>query len=126
MNPDHLIAQLDLYLQSAGEDVGLLRSGVSVTVRAAVRQKDRPDELVSGSMMDDILAVMSMTQIRAAGWNAGTEGSAPYVRDTALPRRGDIMVVKGTRYRVDAADVIAVQNVVVRVNLSLKGATSGA
>ncbi len=126
LSPTMLIATLDAYLATAGEDVVLSRNGVPCQCRAAIRQKDRPDQLVSGNEMDDLYAIMSMTQIRAAGWNAGVTGSAPYQRDNAVPRRGDVVAVKGLRYRVDAADVVAVQNVVVRVNLSLKGNTSGA
>jgi hypothetical protein len=126
MSPQTLIATLDAYLAESGEDIVLQRSGVPCQCRAAVRQKDRPDQLVSGNEMDDLYAIMSMTQIQAAGWNAGTVDTGLYARDRAIPRRGDFAVVKGIRYRVDAADVIAVQNVVVRVNLNLKGNTSGA
>ena len=126
MSPDMLISTLDAYLLESGEDIVLRRQGVDVIVRAAVRLKDRPDELVSGSKQDDVLVVISMTQIRAEGWHVGTTGTAPYVRDTAIPRRGDEAIIKGIRYRVEAADPIAVNNVVVRVNMTVKGNTSGA
>jgi hypothetical protein len=125
MSAEQHIARLDASLARHGQDITLMRNGISVTVRARKNIKDRPDELVSGNTVDDLLMHMSMTQIRATGWFAGTVSSAPYLEDNAVPRKGDVAVVSGKRYRVEVPDPVVIDNVVVRVNLYLKGAVGG-
>ncbi len=125
MTPEQNISHLDASLARRGMDMVLQRNGISATVRARKNIKDRPDELVSGNTVDDILVHMSMTQIRAAGWHAGTSGTAPYIEDTAVPRKGDVAIISGKRYRVEVGDPVVIDDVVVRVNLFLKGGIGG-
>lgn len=126
-----IVGDLDRYLEEAGEDVLLRRkingTYVDVTIRAAVRLANKPDMLVSGTTQDDLKVVTSMTKIRAASWpGTGITGSSPFGVDTAVPRRGDELVIKGARHRVEAVNAIAVRNTVVRLVVMTKGGASGA
>lgn len=126
-----LVGDLDRFLDQAGEDIVLRRkvsgSNVDVTVRATVRLANKPDQMMSGSTQDDLKIVTSMTMIRAASWpGTGTTGSSPFAVDTSIPRRGDEVIVKGQRYRVEAVNAIAVKNQMIRVVMMAKGAASGA
>lgn len=126
-----LVGDLDRFLNEAGEDILLRRkvsgSYVDVTVRATVRLANKPDQMMSGTTQDDLKIVTSMTAIRAANWpGTGVVGTSPFGIDTALPRRGDEVVVKGMRYRVESVNAIAVKNQLVRVVMMTKGGASGA
>lgn len=126
-----LVGDLDRALNDAGEDI-VLRRKVSnvfqeVTIRAAVRLANKPDQMMSGTTQDDLKIVASMTQIKATGWpGTGNVGSAPFVVDSQIPRRGDEVIVKGMRYRLEAVNPIAVKNSVIRLVMMAKGAASGA
>lgn len=126
-----LQGDLDRFLEQAGEDIVLRRkisgSPVDVTVRATVRLANKPDQMMSGSVQDDLKIVTSMTKIRAASWpGTGVTGSSPFAVDSAIPRRGDEAIVKGVRYRIESVNAIAVRNTVIRLVMMTKGGASGA
>lgn len=123
--PAGMIARLDDALARRGETCILRRkegtplTEKDVTVRASVRGL-RGDELVGAATQAWSKAVISMTQILAAGWPSGHTVTAGAV-DPRLPRANDFLVVKGKQRQVMFADPIAVNGVVVRVNLTVAG-----
>lgn len=126
------IDNLDAALARRGEDIILRRVvgttniiNLDVKVRANVRVPRGPEELVNGIGQDDLMIVISPTQIRAAQWpGGGIDGTAPFNPDRSLPRRGDRVIVKGRSYQVELANPIAVNNEVVRIELTTKGGAS--
>ena len=130
-----MIGSLDSFLRTAGEDIILRRTTAGAdadqTVRASVRAasltRSRNNQLMDGTSQDDLLIVMSMSEIRASGWpNVGAAQAAPYNVDVSIPRRGDKVIVKGRLYRLEVVNPIAVANEVVRVTMTTKGGASGA
>lgn len=125
MTPTELIRDLDGFLAEAGEDAVLRRKeGLplvekDVTVRASVRGL-RGDEIVGTATQAYSKAAISMTQILTAGWPAG-HTVTPGDVDPRLPRANDFLVVKGKQRQIVFADPIAVDGVVVRVNLTVAG-----
>lgn len=125
MKPATAIDMLDRQLSAHGEDCILRRKEgqplveKDVTVRASVRGL-RGDEIVGTATQAYSKAVISMTQILAAGWPAGhviTPGAA----DPRIPRANDFLVAKGKARQIMFADPIAVDGTVVRVNLTVAG-----
>lgn len=125
MTPDELIRDLDSFLDEAGEDCTLRRkdgnplTDKDVTIRASVRGL-RGDEIVGTATQAFSKAVISMTQILAAGWPAG-HVAAPGAVDPRIPRPNDFLIVKGRVRQIMFADPIAINGVVVRVNLTVAG-----
>jgi hypothetical protein len=125
MTPSQLIADLDAALARTGEDCTLRRrdgnplSDKDVTVRSSVRGL-RSAEIVGNATQAWSKAVISMTQILAAGWPAGHTVTAGAV-DPRIPRPNDFLVVKGKQRQIMFADPIAVDGTVVRVNLTVAG-----
>lgn len=125
MSPDQLISDLDSFLAETGEDCTLRRkdgnppTDKDVTVRASVRGL-RGDEIVGTATQAFSKAVISMTQILAAGWPAG-HVVAPGAVDPRIPRPNDFLIVKGKVRQIMFADPIAIDGVVVRVNLTVAG-----
>jgi hypothetical protein len=123
--PVGMIARLDDRLLRRGEDCILRRKEGSplvdkdVTVRASVRGL-RAAEIVGTATQAYSKAVISLTQILAAGWPAG-HVVAPGAVDPRIPRTNDFLVVKGKQRQIMFADPIAVNGVVVRVNLTVAG-----
>jgi hypothetical protein len=119
------IADLDAALARTGEDCILRRKEGSplvekdVTVRASVRGL-RGDEIVGTATQAYSKAVISTTQILAAGWPAG-HVITPGTVDPRLPRANDFLVVKGKQRQIMFADPIAINGTVVRVNLTVAG-----
>jgi hypothetical protein len=125
MTPAAAIDMLDRQLAEHGEDCTLRRKEGSplvekdVTVRASVRGL-RGDEIVGTATQAYSRAVFSMTQILAADWPDG-HTVTPGAVDPRLPRANDFLVVKGKQRQIMFADPIAVDGVVVRVNLTVAG-----
>ncbi|MBZ9719103.1 hypothetical protein LB519_14740 [Mesorhizobium sp. AD1-1] len=125
MTPDVALATLNRHLAAHGEDCILRRKEGSplvdkdVTVRASVRGL-RAAEIVGTATQAYSKAVMSLTQILAAGWPAG-HTVTPGAVDPRIPRENDFLVVKGKVRQIKFADPIAVAGVVVRVNLTVAG-----
>lgn len=123
--PAGIIARLDASLARRGEDCTLRRKEGSplvdkdVTVRASVRGL-RGDELVGTATQSWSKAVISLTQIFAAGWPAGYVATSGAV-DPRIPRPNDFLVVKGKQRQIMFADPIAIDGTVVRVNLTVAG-----
>lgn len=127
----NIVSDLQASLAREGENVVLRRkvagTPVDVAVRAAVRVKTVPNALISGTVQDDYYVVMGMTEIRAAGWpGTGLVGTAPFVVDSQVPMRGDMMIIKGNAARVERVNDIAVNGVVVRCNITARGRAGGA
>jgi len=125
MTPASAIASLDKQLAEHGEDCILRRKEGSplvekdVTVRASVRGL-RSDDVVGTATQAYSKAVISMTQILAAGWPAG-HVITPGATDPRIPRANDFLVVKGKQRQIMFADPIAVDGIVVRINLTVVG-----
>ena len=118
-------ADLDAALARTGEDCILRRkegqplTEKDVTVRASVRGL-RGDEIVGTATQAFSKAVISMTQIIADGWPSG-HTVTPGAVDPRLPRPNDFLVVKGKPRQITFVDPIAVDGVVVRINLTVAG-----
>lgn len=125
MTPAQAIASLDRQLAAHGEDCTLRRKEGSplvdkdVAVRASVRGL-RAAEIVGTATQAYSMAVISLTQILAAGWPAG-HTITPGAVDPRIPRTNDFLVVKGKQRQIMFADPIAIDGVVVRVNLTVAG-----
>jgi hypothetical protein len=125
MTPAQLIADLDAALARTGEDCVLRRKEGSpiiekdVTVRASVRGV-RSNEIVGTVTQAYSKAVISMTQILAAGWPAG-HTVTPGAVDPRLPRANDFLIVKGKQRQIMFVNPIAIDGTVVRVNLTVAG-----
>lgn len=125
---DH-IDSLDASLRENGEDIVLQRriGGVlkSVTVRAHVRNfRLNASDIVTGIKMVPFVVIMSMTQIRAAGWPEGAPAPAapPYDVDPAIPVIGDLAIIKGVPRTVKSVDPMAVGDEgVVKVKMMVEG-----
>lgn len=119
------IARLDASLQRRGEDCILRRKEGNplvekdVTVRASVRGL-RGDEIVGTATQAYSKAVISMTQILAAGWPAG-HTVTPGAVDPRLPRPNDYLVVAGKQRQVMFVSPIRVDDAVVRIELTIAG-----
>lgn len=125
MTPATAIDMLDRQLSVHGEDCILRRKegqplvAKECTVRASVRDLTA-HELVGTGMQAASEVIMSMTQVLAAGWPAGHVVTAGAV-DPRLPRANDFMVIKGKQRQVKVAKPKAIDDVVVRVVLTVEG-----
>jgi hypothetical protein len=122
------IARLDASLAKKGEDVVLRRliGGVSkaVTVRTHVRNFHlSASDIVTGISKVPFVVIMSLTQIRAAGWPVGAPAPAapPFNVDSAIPVIGDTVIIKGVVRTVRAVDPRAVNGAIVRIQMIVEG-----
>ena len=119
------IARLDACLQRRGEDCVLRRKEGSpltekdVNVRASIRGLKGLD-VVGTATQAYSKAIISMTQILAAGWPAGHVVN-PGAADPRLPRPNDFLIVKGKQRQVMFVDPIAVDGTVVRIEMQVAG-----
>lgn len=125
MTPASAIASLDKQIAEHGETCILRRKEGSplaikdCTVRASVRDLTAV-ELVGTGMQFASEVIMSMTQILAAGWPAG-HVVTPGAVDPRIPRANDYVVVKGKQRQVKIAKPKAINDVIVRVVLTVEG-----
>lgn len=125
-----LIASLDRDLLRAGHDATLRRMtrttpttfGVAqeVLVRAVVRSIGRgyqTADLVGNIAQGDLAVIISPTPLIAAGWQSGR--IAP--DDLMVPMKGNILVSGGRVLSVEGCVAIRVQNVIVRIELQVRG-----
>lgn len=125
MKPAAAISMLDRHLAMHGEDCILRRKDGSpitdkdVAVRASVRGV-RPAEVVGTVTQAYSKAVMSMTQVLAAGWPTG-HVVTPGAVDPRIPRANDFLVVKGKARQIMFVDPIEIDGAIVRVNLTVAG-----
>lgn len=121
------IDDLDDDLANYGEDIYLRRlvSGSLrlVKVRAHVRSfRLSSNDLVSGIMTVPFVVIISMTQIKAAGWPQGVvAAAAPFNVDPGIPVIGDTAIIKGVARTVKAVDPMAVNDVVVKIKMMVEG-----
>jgi hypothetical protein len=119
MKPE--VAALDAALRRAGTDAVLRRqagnapdvTNFDVTVRAAVRNYG-VEELVGGVAQSDLKAIISPTEILAAGWPVGQTGT--------MPRRLDRFVLQGSVSTIEAVNPVFIDNELVRIELQIRGA----
>jgi hypothetical protein len=113
MTPVQAIAMLDRQIARHGQTVKLVRlvpnqPAVEATVRAFVRGY-KPEELANGVQQGDSLVTLSPTQLK------GT----PFEAD--LPVTNNKIEVSGRRRNVQFADPVEMLNVLVRLNLQVRG-----
>jgi hypothetical protein len=119
------IARLDASLQRRGEDCILRRkegqplTEKDVTIRVSIRGLKGID-VVGTATQAYSKAVLSMTQILAAGWPAG-HVVTPGAVDPRLPRPNDFLVVKGKQRQIMFVDPIAEDGTVVRIEMQVAG-----
>ncbi|MGB3831215.1 MAG: hypothetical protein WA975_05045 [Mesorhizobium sp.] len=120
------IARLVASLQRRGEDCILRRkegnplTEKDLTVRASIRGLKGLD-VVGTATQAYSKAVLSMTQILAAGWPAG-HVFTPGAVDPRLPRPNDFLVIKGKQRQVMFVDPVAVDDgTVVRIEMQVAG-----
>jgi hypothetical protein len=128
MSPAETVANLDSSLAANGENILLRRmiSGVqkSVTVRAHIRNFHlSASDIVTGISKVPFVVIISLTQIRAAGWPQGAPAPAapPFNVDSAIPVIGDTVIIKGVVRTVKSVDPRAVNGSVVRVQMMVEG-----
>lgn len=128
MTPEVAINALDRALVISGQDCTLRRiygqaggaqTQADVGVRAIVRAA-QPQELVAGIAQASVTAIMSPTEISAAGWPAGEAASATKP-DPSTPRRNDRLIADGRSYTVLTVNSISIGNRLVRIELGLLG-----
>lgn len=121
------IADLDADLAENGEDIVLRRNtlgpaGVQipfdVTCRAMVRGY-APQELVAGISQQDSLVILSPTEATLAGWPGAATRSTNI--DRRVPVKGDVAIIAGKSRAIEAAVGIYVTNVLVRMEMQVKG-----
>lgn len=125
MTPAQAIADLDDALSEAGEPCVLRRPGfagmtpdpVDVAVMARVRTY-RPAQIVGAILQGDSVAVLSPTEIIAAGWPGADPGDGT---DARVPREGDQIVVAGRVRSIVSADPVYMAGALVRINLQVRG-----
>lgn len=123
--PAGMIARLDDALARRGETCILRRKeGNPLTTKdCAVRASMRDltaQELVGTGMQAASEVIMSMTQVLAAGWPAG-HIVTPGAVDPRVPRANDFIVVKEKQRQVKIAKAKAIDDVIVRVVLTVEG-----
>jgi uncharacterized membrane protein len=119
------IKELDLSLVNDGEDFVLRRiistsspPNLDVTCRGCIRGY-MPDELTVSVIQGDSKIIMSPTQITAASW---PNPSSPVGDlDSRVPRKGDKAIVQGKTRNIEAAAPIYLANVLVRIELQVRG-----
>jgi len=125
VTPATAIDMLDRQLSAHGEDCILRRkegaplTTKDCTVRASVRDLTA-QELVSTGMQAASEVIMSMTQVLAAGWPAG-HVVTPGAVDPRTPRANDFIVIKGKQRQVKVAKPKAIDDIIVRVVLTVEG-----
>lgn len=113
MTPAAAIAALDRGLAAAGQDITLRRTTgtqlipLDVACRAVVRDY-APAELVGEIQQGDTRVILSPSEMTNAQW--------PWP-----PRAGDFVVIAGRLRAVRAAPPFYVDNVLVRVELQVRG-----
>jgi hypothetical protein len=122
------IAQLDSALADAGEDFVLRRvngvtnqTNVDVTCRGFIRAFGT-DELTTNIIQGDTKIIFSPTQIIAAAWPGGPPPTgAAAAQDPRVPRRGDKAIVQGRVMNIQDSSPIYIDNVLVRIELQVRG-----
>lgn len=119
---------LDAALDEDGEDIVLRRTIAGakkeVTVRAHVRSyRLSASDIATGISKAPFVVIISMTEIRAAGWPQGAPAvaPAPFNVDPAIPVIGDVAIIKGYPRTIKAADPIALDSEIVRVKMMVEG-----
>lgn len=107
MTPAEAIADLDAELRDSGQTVTLRRGGANGNARAFVRGY-RLEELVGGIVQGDREAVLSPTGL-------------PVPFNSAPPKRGDVVVIDGRAVSVESAELVRMDDVLVRLNLQVRG-----
>lgn len=130
------IADLDAALAENGEEAILRRSvgsrntvhiDVCVVINTRTRVASRnSDEVIDGIGQANLNVTMSLTQIIAAQWpGGGVEVDQPFLIDRSIPKRGDTMIIKGRAYYIEIVDAIKIKGEIVRINVALRGETTG-
>jgi len=122
------ITELDRSLAVDGEDFTVRRVvgtnspvNTDVSCRGFVRGY-QPQELTTTIIQGDAKIILSPTQIIAGSWPGGAPPTgANAALDQRVPRRGDKAVVQGKVLNIEAAAPIYLDNVLVRIELQVRG-----
>jgi hypothetical protein len=119
------IIRLDRSLLRAGSSIILRRQGtpnVDVSVPASWRLY-KAEELTGGIQQGDIKVIISPTGLSGASWlaAAGSAGTAPFNVDRAIPRPNDKAIIAGRIRNIQVAMPIYVRDVLVRIELQVRG-----
>jgi hypothetical protein len=122
------IVELDRSLAVDGEDFVLRRVvgtnspiNTDVFCRGFVRGY-QPEELTVAIIQGDAKIILSPTQIVGGSWPGGAPPTgAAAALDRRVPRRGDKAVVQGRVLNIEAAAPIYIDNVLVRLELQVRG-----
>jgi hypothetical protein len=119
---EDMIAALNDALASYGDDVILRRRGAAlqdVACKAHVTAyRLRDTELVAKTAItqEDLIIIMSPSEIAAAGW----PGGSPTALDM-LPRKGDKLVIRGMERNIEVCDPHRIAGEVVRFDIRALG-----
>lgn len=114
MTPQQAIGMLDRQVQQHGQAVKLERLVANQPsiekdgLRGFVRGY-KPDEIGGGIVQGDTLVVLSPTAIAGSAFEAD------------LPRRLDRVFTTGRRRTVESAEAVYMNDVLVRINLQVRG-----
>jgi hypothetical protein len=113
VTPAQAIAMLDRQIEAHGQTVTLTRlvpnqHSITLTCKAFVRGY-KPDELANGVQQGDSLVVLSPTAL---------EGTA---FESALPATNNKLTTGGRQRNIQMADPVLMNDVLVRLNLQIRG-----
>lgn len=125
MSPSQALSALDRSLAAHGTDailrrlVGLGREPTATDVTVRVRLDSyKPEEIDGGVIQGDSRAVLSPTQIAAAGWPGTIPADGT---DAMVPMKNDRLIVKGRVRNIEAATPFYIDGVLVRIELQVRG-----
>lgn len=108
MTPTNAIAMLDRQLAKHGSTVKLFRGEIEVSIKGFPRGY-KPDEIGSGISQGDSQVVISPTHLQGSAFQA------------VLPRKLDQVEYGGRRRNVENVDAVLLDDVVVRINMQVRG-----
>jgi hypothetical protein len=127
MNED-LIADLDDALMEYGDDVILRRRIANVAhdlpCKAHVTAyRLRDTELVTNTAIsqEDLVVIMSPSEIAAAGWPGSTPTTVDQLTFDQLPRKGDKLVIRNKERNIEVVDPHRPGGTVVRFDMRVLG-----
>lgn len=126
MSPQEMIAGLDDALAEAGQIITLRRvvglppspTSYDIVLPAHVRGY-APQELAGGIQQGDSKVILSPSAILAATWPGA--GSATDGTDPRMPKVGDKVIIQGRLSAVQAAVPFYAQDILVRIELQVRG-----
>ncbi|MHB2265664.1 hypothetical protein [Aliihoeflea sp. PC F10.4] len=115
MLPSKAIAKLDRLITKHGQTIALRRAvanapAIEATVRGSMRGY-RPEEITDGIAVGSSQVILSPTVLK------GT----PFEDESNWPRKNDKVVINGRVRNIEAPDPVKIDDVLVRLNLTVAG-----